>query len=219
MSGTLSNVTLDDSSPAIVYIGDWDGKIHQGDPLVSQYSNMTFHASNKLGDSASFRWTGGQLWLFGAFRANHGWFSVTLDGMEKQYFDGQKDPDAFQRLMFQSGDLEVGEHELVLLNEADHENKDPALSWVDLDYIIVQADPAQFDPSSSSFSTVNMITTGTPRVQAVMPPTGTPKPVYISQAPGEPTMGLTGIFEFVTGKDPGFPSEISRMTSKFPVYR
>ncbi|WVW81621.1 hypothetical protein I302_103616 [Kwoniella bestiolae CBS 10118] len=194
MSGTVSNTTLEDNSPAIIYIGDWDGEVHKGDPLVAEYTNSTFHGSSKKGDSASFRWNGGQVWLFGAFRANHGWYSITLDGLEKQSFNGQQDPDVFQQVMFDSGQLDVGAHELILLNEADYENKDPALSWVDLDRIMVQADGAQFDPSSSDFAAGHMITTGTPRVQAVMPPTGTPKAVYISSAPGRPTMEVKGMF-------------------------
>ncbi|WWC57977.1 uncharacterized protein I303_100512 [Kwoniella dejecticola CBS 10117] len=182
---SLTNVTLDDSSPLITYIGNWDGELHKGDPLVREYSNATFHASNTTGDSATFSWSGGQIWLFGAFRANHGYLSVKLDGDDKQYVNGQADKDVFDQVIFASGDIEIGDHQVVLLNEAGYETSDPKLSWVDLDYIVVQADPAQFDASRIP-SGSRMMTTGTPRVQAVMPPTGMPRPITISSGTGGP---------------------------------
>ncbi|WWC85643.1 uncharacterized protein L201_000509 [Kwoniella dendrophila CBS 6074] len=196
MSTLLPNVTLDDTSPAILYIGNWDGDIHKGDPLVTQYSNTTFHASTLVGDTAVLHWNGGSIWVFGAFRANHGYFSISLDASEKQYINGQKEPDVFQQVMYSSGDLDSGDHTLILINEGDHDNVDETLTWVDLDYIVVQADSEQFDASKIADKAKNMITTGVPRVQAFMPPTGIPKPITISGAPCglNISMGLEGIF-------------------------
>nr|XP_019014326.1 uncharacterized protein I206_00408 [Kwoniella pini CBS 10737]OCF53107.1 hypothetical protein I206_00408 [Kwoniella pini CBS 10737] len=164
---SLSNVTLDDSSSAITYIGNWDGQLHKGDPLVGEYSNGTFHASNTTGDTATFTWNGGGIWFFGAFRANHGYFSIKLDEKEKEYFNGQADSDIFNQVIYANADLEVGNHRIVLVNEANYNTSNFELTWVDLDYIMVQADPAQFDQSSIP-SESRILTTGTPRVQAIL---------------------------------------------------
>ncbi|WWD09913.1 hypothetical protein V865_008043 [Kwoniella europaea PYCC6329] len=60
-------------------MGNWDGDDHDGDPLVDEYSNSTFHASSTSGDSMEFDFVGNGIWLFGASRPNHGFYSVQID--------------------------------------------------------------------------------------------------------------------------------------------
>ncbi|WRT63493.1 uncharacterized protein IL334_000398 [Kwoniella shivajii] len=187
---SFPNITLDDTSPWIDYTGGWD-TIHQGDPLVARYSNSTFHASNATGDVAVFNWTGGAIWLFGAYRLNHGFYSVSLDGAEKQYTNGLSSKDVFHQVLYTSGDITNGSHNIILTNEQGYQNTDPTLGWMDLDYIIVQGDQDQFDSKAIS-PTSDMITTGTPRIQAVMP-TGTPQPILISSATGGSKMEIEGL--------------------------
>ncbi|WVQ94752.1 hypothetical protein IAU59_001833 [Kwoniella sp. CBS 9459] len=174
------NVTLEDNLPSIIYSGGWDGDDHKGDTKIQEYSNANFHASETQGDSLLFSWNGGPIWLYGAKRPNHGHFSVSLDGAEKMFKSGFAPSNQFKALLWSSGDLPDGQHEVVIVNEKGHAQTDQALAWFDLDYIIVQADPAKFgtaaeqkqDTDALSADTAHaadqFITTGQPKLQLIL---------------------------------------------------
>ncbi|OCF45409.1 hypothetical protein I317_00654 [Kwoniella heveanensis CBS 569] len=162
-SAGAGNVTVDDQSDLIVYQGGWDGTVHQGDPFVNRYSNGTFHASNTAGDSATFEWDGGCIWLFGAKRPNHGNFSTSLDGADKviSTTESENKVDLFEQVVYTSGEIQRGSHKLVVINEVGYEGLDESYAWLDIDYIIYEGD----DQASSDTSDLKpFITTGTPQV-------------------------------------------------------
>ncbi|WVF72002.1 hypothetical protein IAT40_006813 [Kwoniella sp. CBS 6097] len=163
--GNMKNVTVDDPSERIDYQGDWDGTVHKGDPFVNRYSNSTFHASNTNGDSVTFEWDGACIWLFGAKRPNHGNFSVSLDGGDKQYYTSESGPssDLFQQVLYTSGEIPSGEHEVVMVNEKGYEGVDAKFEWLDLDFIIYQSD------EEAAGNAEPFITTGTPQVPMLLP--------------------------------------------------
>ncbi|WVF67154.1 hypothetical protein IAT40_001900 [Kwoniella sp. CBS 6097] len=193
------NVTLEDNSPSIIYTGAWDGDEHKGDTKVPEYSNANSHATRTQSDSLLFSWTGGPIWLYGAKRPNHGHFSVSLDGAEKVFKSGFAPSDQWKALLWSSGDLQEGKHEVVVVNERGHAQTDEALAWFDLDFIKVQADPEQFSvapdqsrgkdqdsgteqrPGDITYRADTFITTGQPKVRMILP-TGVPEIIRISSA-------------------------------------
>ncbi|WVR05370.1 hypothetical protein IAU60_002384 [Kwoniella sp. DSM 27419] len=182
-----TNVTVDDPSPLIIYSGDWDGSAHTGDPFVNRYSNSTFHASKSFGDSASFDWQGGQIWLFGAKRLNHGPYGVVLDTSDKVFASGQG-ADTFGQVLYASGELDEGSHHIVLSNEQGRNGSDLTLGWLDLDYIVYET----LDVGGSAA----FITTGTPKIQVIFP-TGPAQTRTISSAApslGHPDTSMAGLY-------------------------
>ncbi|KIP02359.1 hypothetical protein PHLGIDRAFT_298614 [Phlebiopsis gigantea 11061_1 CR5-6] len=124
------NLTIDDASPIILYKGDWVDSL-QSDPFLSSYANGTFHSTNTSGN-ASFLFNGTAIYLFGAFRVNHGTYSVSLDNVTTSR-KGFGDPFKFQQNMFEQTGLGSGREHSVTL-------KGPpggAAPYVDLDYIVV----------------------------------------------------------------------------------
>ncbi|WVQ80484.1 hypothetical protein IAT38_002589 [Cryptococcus sp. DSM 104549] len=195
MSKALGNTTLDDNSPAIKYVGAWVGDEHPMDPYVDRYANSTFHASVTTNDTATLSWEGGAIWIYGAKRSNHGWFSISLDSADPLYYSGFSATETFQVLLYASGELDVGQHKVVLRNEKGHAQSSTDLKYVDVDFIVVQANPVQFaestlanntqsssasatsSSSSSATSTKSevtsasaRVTTGTPVVEAAAMP-------------------------------------------------
>jgi hypothetical protein len=70
--------------------------------------------------------------VYGAKRANHGMYNVTLDGRAFSG-NGAATPSEFQQLLFANGSLPAGLHTLVLANA------DSGGLYVDLDYFVVTA--------------------------------------------------------------------------------
>jgi hypothetical protein len=48
---------------------------------------------------------------------SHGWYSISIDSGEKQYFDGYSEKDQLQSVLYATTGLGVGNHEVVLCNE------------------------------------------------------------------------------------------------------
>ncbi|WVW82858.1 hypothetical protein I302_104870 [Kwoniella bestiolae CBS 10118] len=164
MSGN-KNITLDDPSPLLTYVGKWDGDDHEGDPFIDRYSNSTFHASSTLGDSMKFTFKGNGIWLFGAFRSNHEYYSTSIDGSPKIYNNGNRPVDVFTQVLYSNSTLGQGRHEVVLTNERGYNGTDPGegYGWLDLDFVIYQTSSS---PEGGQTKMGDMIfTTGTPRVQ------------------------------------------------------
>ncbi|WWC60895.1 uncharacterized protein I303_103471 [Kwoniella dejecticola CBS 10117] len=193
------NITIDDPSPLITYVGNWDGGDHDGDPFVGQYSNSTFHSSYTTGDVAKFDFEGNAIWLFGAFRPNHGYYSVSIDGAEKTYNNGNKTDDVFVQVLYSLRNLQQGKHELVLTNEKGYNGSDArnGYGWLDLDFIMYQTSSSSSSPSSGTglaqYNDSMVITTGTPRVQLHFP-SGTPHPIEISAAKAVRSMNVLTLF-------------------------
>jgi len=68
-------------------------------------NNGTFTLTTVYGASASLTFNGTAVWIYGAKRANHGPYNVTLDG---RVFtdDGFRDGELFQQVLFAAVDLD-----------------------------------------------------------------------------------------------------------------
>ncbi|KAJ7080959.1 hypothetical protein B0H15DRAFT_786862 [Mycena belliarum] len=132
-----TNYTIDDVSPMIQYApaSAWSAGDKTLDSSGINYSNNgTFTLSTTKGSSASFSFSGTQVWIFGAKRSNHGPYTVALDGKSSQ-FDGFSEDDDFTAL-FDSGPLKQGQHKVVITNAV----KDPRKPFLDVDYITWSTD-------------------------------------------------------------------------------
>ncbi|KAI0091115.1 hypothetical protein BDY19DRAFT_991693 [Irpex rosettiformis] len=130
----IFNLTIDDTTPLIRYDppNAWSDSSHT-DTSYTQYSNQTFHTTNRSGATATLTFNGSAVYLFGAFRSNHDVYVVTLDGDRTVRNGHANGTDEFQQLMFSATNLGANQHDLVLTNNYTTVNA----SWVDVDYIVV----------------------------------------------------------------------------------
>ncbi|KAJ7481925.1 hypothetical protein FB451DRAFT_139105 [Mycena latifolia] len=131
-----TNHTIDDVNPMIQYApaGAWSAGDKATDPSGSKYSYGTFTLSTTKDSTATFSFTGTQVWIFGAKRSNHGPYTVSMDGKTTQA-DGFSANDNFTAL-FDSGPMSQGQHTVVLTNAL----TDPKKPYLDVDYIIWSTD-------------------------------------------------------------------------------
>ncbi|THG98734.1 hypothetical protein EW026_g3508 [Hermanssonia centrifuga] len=110
------NLTIPDTSPLIAYDGTWGDSSHIDSAWVD-YANGTFHATQEYGASATLVFNGSAVYIFGARRDNHDYYTTTLDGMST------------------TGATNLGgqQHRLVLTNTF----TTPADPWVDIDYMVI----------------------------------------------------------------------------------
>ncbi|KAJ6562356.1 hypothetical protein B0H19DRAFT_943191 [Mycena capillaripes] len=145
-----TNYTIEDVSPMIQYAGTWTAGDEATDSSGSKYSGGTFTLSTTKGSSASFTFTGTQVWVYGAKRSNHGPYTVTIDKTTQQ-FDGFSAKDNFTAI-FDSGSLSSGQHTVVITNNENDAKK----SFLDIDYITWSTDSAtqniQLDDNALQFS-------------------------------------------------------------------
>jgi hypothetical protein len=81
--------------------------------------------------TARFSFNGTAVYLYGAKRANHGGYSISIDEQEiPSTFNGSSTPEQFQTLLYGNASLSYGEHHVVLTNVE-------APRWMDLDYIVI----------------------------------------------------------------------------------
>ncbi|KDN35018.1 hypothetical protein RSAG8_11961, partial [Rhizoctonia solani AG-8 WAC10335] len=127
-----SNVTVDDYSPLIEYQGQW---------LDS------FNLSSSVDPFATLQFRGIAVYIFGAKRGNHGYYSVSVDGDALQQFDGYAptQPDGtdgvYQVPLFARDGMEDTTHTVVLTNIVTVR----ARPFVDIDYITWTRSTSQAD--------------------------------------------------------------------------
>ncbi|KAF8315838.1 hypothetical protein DL93DRAFT_2166436 [Clavulina sp. PMI_390] len=128
------NYTLDAPSPLLHYLGAWSPVANASDTDVSLYRNGTAVKTYTTGDSAQFSFNGTGVWVYGSKRWNHGDYDVDLDGASTSG-SGQPDggQDAFQQLLFGSGDLASGPHQLAITNKG---FSNSTSGYFDIDYIL-----------------------------------------------------------------------------------
>ncbi|EIN08202.1 hypothetical protein PUNSTDRAFT_52662 [Punctularia strigosozonata HHB-11173 SS5] len=126
------NFTVDDSSPIITYApaGAWSDS-STADSKLDQYANSTFHATNVSGATASFSFTGTAFYLYGAKRANHDEYTVTVDG-SAAIANGFNATDDFQTLLWSATDLENEQHQVVLTDTSTRSDR----PYVDIDFVV-----------------------------------------------------------------------------------
>jgi uncharacterized membrane protein YgcG len=87
-------------------------------------------ASSSQTGSATIRFSGHQIALYGASSNNHGTYTVSLDGMTPQTYNGTGKEFRPQQLLYFASNLQNGSHTVVLTNTQ-------AEAFTDFDYAIV----------------------------------------------------------------------------------
>ncbi|KAI0684583.1 hypothetical protein BC835DRAFT_1310487 [Cytidiella melzeri] len=142
----IFNLTIDDASPLIRYqqSGQWSDSPNN-DVHLSSYLNATFHETDIYGATATLTFKGSAIYIFGAFRPNHGVYSVSLDGnITLANGNSNSTESFFERLIFSADELSDDEHQLVLQNQ----HSTPLAAFVDLDYILVTSGDGNPDTQS-----------------------------------------------------------------------
>ncbi|KAG9079137.1 hypothetical protein FS749_008793, partial [Ceratobasidium sp. UAMH 11750] len=63
------DITIDDGSPLITYTGEWNDSTNPD--IVDQYQFGTYHSTSEVGASATFKFTGSAVYLYGSKRPSH----------------------------------------------------------------------------------------------------------------------------------------------------
>ncbi|KAG8702612.1 hypothetical protein FRC08_003385 [Ceratobasidium sp. 394] len=131
-----SNITIDDYSPLIQYNGQWLDSFNLSltiDPQARRYQGNSFHSSQTNGTTATLTFKGIAVYIFGAKRANHGYYHVSVDGEPGQQYDGYwPSVGLFQVPLFKREGLEDRQHTVTLTNIV----QAPDLRYVDIDFVI-----------------------------------------------------------------------------------
>ncbi|KAL5523624.1 hypothetical protein ACEPAG_7797 [Sanghuangporus baumii] len=144
------NTTIDDNSPLITYspVEVWTYGTKSNDPAFDSYANGTFTLTSTVSATMKISFYGTGIWIWGAKRPNHGYYSVTVDGVKSDLIsgrrsDGIRDLDIwdneFQALLFSAFNLNLTEHDIILTNEG-AQDSDPKAHYVDIDYITWESD-------------------------------------------------------------------------------
>jgi hypothetical protein len=98
---------------------------------VSYSNNGTFTVTTTYGASASLTFNGTAVWIYGAKRANHGPYNITLDGQtyrDDGFYGGQ----AFQQVLFSAVGLNgTKPHTVSIVNS----HTDAARPYLDIDLV------------------------------------------------------------------------------------
>ncbi|KAF7321255.1 hypothetical protein MKEN_00645200 [Mycena kentingensis (nom. inval.)] len=130
------NITLEDSSPQIVYSVDWRAGTTSDDDFADHYSDSSFTLTQVDGATATFMFNGTAVTIFGAKRPNHGQLQVTIDGNSFPSVSGQgNSPGQFQVPLFASPLLDQGIHTVSVTNQG--------TTFLDIDFVTVQYDIGQ----------------------------------------------------------------------------
>ncbi|KAF7333275.1 hypothetical protein MSAN_02422000 [Mycena sanguinolenta] len=141
---TLTNSTLEETDPRLVYTGNWTENVFN--PKFSgNYSRYT----NGDGASVSLNFTGTALFIFGDKTDRHGLYTVTLDNRAPQTFNGvsgcggafahacEKD----NTLAFFAANLNQGQHSVKVTNIPGELG-----AYFDLDAIVITT-PSEYLPA------------------------------------------------------------------------
>ncbi|PBL02052.1 hypothetical protein ARMGADRAFT_1158652 [Armillaria gallica] len=125
--------TIDDIDPMITYEppSAWRPGNKIADPEAFNYSNDgTFTVCQQNGATATFKFNGTGITIYGAKRSNHGTYSATLDGVTNR-FDGHSQSSIYNQPLFIAPSLQNGPHTLILTNT----QTDSDRNYLDVDYI------------------------------------------------------------------------------------
>ncbi|EUC59095.1 transmembrane protein, putative [Rhizoctonia solani AG-3 Rhs1AP] len=121
------DITIDDGCPLITYSGDWNDSTNED--ILDQYWLNTYHSTSEAGASASFKFTGTAVYLYGSKRPSHGSYEVDIDGVSIGQFDGSSKSIENMALLAKAEGLTWGEHIVTITNSGTDE------AFLDLDQI------------------------------------------------------------------------------------
>ncbi|KAF8160607.1 hypothetical protein B0H34DRAFT_838329 [Crassisporium funariophilum] len=119
-------VEIEDTSPALVYTGNWRAGTSRDDNLADQYRESSFMVTQARGAKINFIFYGTAVGIYGARRSGHGDYHVEIDGSSFPTMNGNSDDPLFNSTMFYT-ELRNGIHTLNLVND----NND----FFDIDYV------------------------------------------------------------------------------------
>ncbi|KAF8757575.1 hypothetical protein RHS01_03387 [Rhizoctonia solani] len=108
------DITIDDGCPLITYSGDWNDSTNED--IIDQYWLNTYHSTSEPGASASFKFTGTAVYLYGSKRPSHGSYEVDIDGVSIGQFDGSSRSIESLALLAKAEGLTWGEHIVTITN-------------------------------------------------------------------------------------------------------
>ncbi|KAF8305431.1 hypothetical protein DL93DRAFT_354682 [Clavulina sp. PMI_390] len=127
----MVQILIDGTSPVLSCAGTgWKPVSRTLDPFHADYSNDTARTTCVTGDQMSFTFFGTNASIFGARRNNHGLYTAGVDSSSASG-NGFSGPEIFQSLLFSSGNLTRGSHQLHLSNTPN----DTVEICVDVDWI------------------------------------------------------------------------------------
>ncbi|KAI0958907.1 hypothetical protein AcV7_004591 [Taiwanofungus camphoratus] len=111
------NISLDDSSPLIIYSPsnawvDTPG----GDSLSPSYSQASLHTTCLDGATASITFNGTGIWLYGGHRPNYGSYTLSVDGSVILHANASSTEPITRQLLGGLTGFSMGEHTVVLAN-------------------------------------------------------------------------------------------------------
>lgn len=144
------NITIEDTSPIILYSSGWRAGHSSDDPHANlyelhpylcfrapiytrlapsnRYSQSSFTVTSDQNAFVSFTFNGTGVEIYGAKRQNHGLYQVKLDDTVYPSSNGSvPDPGTFQVPLFSSGSLAQGLHTVTLKNQQGH--------FLDIDFV------------------------------------------------------------------------------------
>ncbi|WVW86131.1 hypothetical protein I302_108172 [Kwoniella bestiolae CBS 10118] len=137
------NITIDDASPQWQYYSKNNTWLqdHTADDQTKKYFKQTFMGTFTEGDSASLRFNGTAIIVYGAKRFNHGYYSTQLDGGTVSYQNGYSRNQDIQQVLFQAGGLDANrEHVFVIANTPSKNTNTPKAGeewWLDIDFAVI----------------------------------------------------------------------------------
>ncbi|EJU02116.1 hypothetical protein DACRYDRAFT_21886 [Dacryopinax primogenitus] len=168
----LLNLSFEDTSPIITYTNPSNppaGSLLWGastttDGCRGLYSDSSFTGTNINKATMALTFNGTGIWIYGANRANHGNYSVSIDTQDFGPLSGYANDSGctvlsdFKALLFGQAGLPMGAHDVTLTNLPIN----TSYNWVDVDYITieteigdaggVQVQTSTVDDSSGQFS-------------------------------------------------------------------
>ncbi|RXK36985.1 hypothetical protein M231_05749 [Tremella mesenterica] len=122
------------------------------------YYGQTFMGTQTAGNSFSFTFHAEAVYMYGSKWYNHGYYSVSLDGGQAQYSNGNTDGTRyFQQCLYSATGLSTGSHTIVVTNTPNMQPQTGEI-WFDLDFIVLtlpttsQIHSTTFDDPSSAFT-------------------------------------------------------------------
>ncbi|CAA7260611.1 unnamed protein product [Cyclocybe aegerita] len=130
--------TVKDTSPLLIYTGNWRPGNSATDPLASRYLESSFTFTQGVGQSMIFQFYGSFVEVVGAKRHNHGDYTIQVDN---QTFTGNgfSDSEIFNTTLY-SQTLDLGQHTLVATNVGGNGGQ-----FFDIDYVTFRSDIGETD--------------------------------------------------------------------------
>ena len=87
------------------------------DTVAKTYFDASLHTTSTKGASASFKFNGTGIWLYGGHRSNYGNYQIAVDGKKVASGSAKSSKTQVKQALGGSSGLKMGEHTVTLTNE------------------------------------------------------------------------------------------------------